>query len=124
MRGSNGGSGAGPGGDETKGAADPKGSASPVGPASAADVEEMLRALSQVRLSISAELSAAAGALDAQRPDVAREIFAGATADLARLRAVATARQAREDLPVLVGAAAGGAGAGGPVPPGAAPAGR
>jgi hypothetical protein len=89
--------------------------ASPVGqadsdlPADATDIEELLRSLSLARLAMAAELSAAAGALDDQRPDVAADLVLGAQSDLRTLRAGVVTRQAKELAPAFL-AAGGGAG--------------
>jgi hypothetical protein len=73
--------------------------------ADARDVEELLANLSLLRLALSAELSAAAGALDDQRPEVAADIIGGARIDLAKLRVSVARRQARRTVPALVGGA-------------------
>ena len=73
-------------------------------PANAQDIEQLLASLSLLRLAMSAELSAAAGALEDQRPDVAADLVGGARSDLQQLRAGVARRQARELAPALVGA--------------------
>jgi hypothetical protein len=73
-------------------------------PAGAREIEELLAGLSQLRLAMSAELSAAAGALDDQRPDIAADLVAGARGDLEKLRASVARRTARELAPTLVAA--------------------
>jgi hypothetical protein len=79
---------------------------SPVGgpPAEAQDIQELLAGLSLLRLSMSAELSAAAGALEDQRPDVAADLVGGARIDLEKLRASVARERARELAPAMVGA--------------------
>ncbi len=52
----------------------------------AAELETLLEALAQLRLSVSADLSAAAGALDCDRPDIASDLLAGTRADLRSVR--------------------------------------
>ena len=59
----------------------------------AAQIQALLQALSQVRLAVSADLSAAAGALEDDRPDIAADVIAGARAELAELRAAARRRE-------------------------------
>ena len=53
----------------------------------AAEIQALLHALSQVRLAVSADLSAAAGALEDDRADIAADVIAGARGELAHLRA-------------------------------------
>jgi hypothetical protein len=79
---------------------------SPVGepPSEAQDIQELLAGLSLLRLSMSAELSAAAGALEEQRPDVAADLVGGARIDLEKLRASVARERARELAPAMVGA--------------------
>jgi hypothetical protein len=52
----------------------------------AAQIQALLNDLSRVRLAVSADLSAAAGALDDNRPDVASDVLSGARRELAELR--------------------------------------
>jgi hypothetical protein len=73
-------------------------------PAEAQDIQELLAGLSLLRLSMSAELSAAAGALEDQRPDVAADLVGGARIDLEKLRASVARQRAPELAPALVGA--------------------
>jgi hypothetical protein len=72
-------------------------------PADAQDIEQLLASLSLLRLAMSAELSAAAGALEEQRPDVAADLVDGAHVELQQLRASVSSRRARELAPALVG---------------------
>lgn len=53
----------------------------------AARIQALLNDLSRVRLAVSADLSAAAGALDDRRGDIASDVIAGARRELAELRA-------------------------------------
>jgi hypothetical protein len=62
----------------------------------AAEIQALLRSLSQVRLAVSADLSAAAGALEDDRPDIAADVLSGARGELAELRARV---RRREHLP-------------------------
>ena len=59
----------------------------------AAQIQALLHTLSQVRLAVSADLSAAAGALEDERADIAAEVIAGARGELADLRAQARGRE-------------------------------
>jgi hypothetical protein len=59
--------------------------ATPGHSAEAAQIQELLSELSRVRLAVSADLSAAAGALDDDRPDVASDMMAGARRELREL---------------------------------------
>ena len=62
---------------------------SPDHSADAAEIRALLKHLSQTRLAVSADLSAAAGALEDDRADIAADMFAGVERELARLRAAA-----------------------------------
>jgi hypothetical protein len=95
-------------------------------PADAKDIEELLASLSMLRLAMSAELSAAAGALDDQRPDVAADLVGGARSDLQKLRASVAKQRARQLTPALVAAEppSDKAGSGNEAPPGTVPAPR
>jgi hypothetical protein len=57
--------------------------------ADAAQVRALLSQLSRARLSVSAELSAAAGALEDDRADIAADMLAGAQREMSGLRAAA-----------------------------------
>jgi hypothetical protein len=95
-------------------------------PADAKDIEELLANLSMLRLAMSAELSAAAGALEDQRPDVAADLLGGARSDLENLRASVAKQSAREVAPALLAAKppSNQAGPGAEAPPGSVPAPR
>ena len=73
-------------------------------PADARDIEELLAGLSRLRLAMSAELSATAGALDAQRPDIASDLLGGARIELQRLRVAVVKQGARQLAPALTAA--------------------
>ncbi len=63
-------------------------------------VKEILDELRGARLKLTADLSAAAGALDHDRPEVARDIVAGDLAELAAFRSAAIARLENDERPV------------------------
>lgn len=76
-------------------------------PADAAEIEALLRALSELRLSVSADLSAVAGALDAERPDIAAEVVTGARRDVAHLSSAVKRHELPLPIPALVSAGGG-----------------
>jgi hypothetical protein len=81
----------------------------------AAQIQALLQSLSQVRLAVSADLSAAAGALEDDRADIAAEVIAGARGELAELRAAARRREsAPSPFPRKVPVSVGGPSATGP----------
>jgi hypothetical protein len=76
--------------------------------ADAAQIQALLTSLSETRLAVSADLSAAAGALEDGRADIAADVIAGARGELAVLRAAARRRErAPSPSPRLVSAGAG-----------------
>lgn len=71
-----------------------------------ADIEALLEILSQLRHTLAADLSAAAGALEDQRPDIASQVLGGARDDLARLREPARQQPVPADVKTREPAAA------------------
>ncbi len=79
----------------------------------AAQIQALLHSLSQVRLAVSADLSAAAGALEDGRADIAADVIAGARGELAELRAGVRRRESvPSPFPRKVPVTVAGAGAG------------
>lgn len=121
MRGSNRGFGTAPGAgepDPADGAAGAAGGAAtgsssdlvsdePAGPATAEEVQALIEGLSRLRLSASIDLSAAAGAMDAGRPEVAADLVAGTQVDLAHLRHAFLRREQEANQKELVSAGVG-----------------
>jgi hypothetical protein len=104
VRWSNGGSRAATSGSET--------AANGSGADDAAQIQALLHSLSQVRLAVSADLSAAAGALEDDRADIAADVIAGARRELAEFRAAAHRREfAPSRFPRKVPVVVGGSGA-------------
>ena len=78
------------------------------GPATAEDVKALIEGISRLRLAASTDLSAAAGAMDAGRPEVAAELVAGTQVDLARLNHSFLRREQEATERELVSAGVGG----------------
>ena len=83
------------------------------GPATAEDVQALIEGLSRLRLSASIDLSAAAGAMDAGRPEVAADLVAGTQVDLAHLRHAFLRREMEANDKELVSAGVGDRSSGG-----------
>ncbi len=81
--------------DASDAADDAAGSPPPQGAADVADIRALLEDLSRLRLSMSAELSGAAGALEDGRRDIAASMVDSARRDLGEMRAAAIARGSR-----------------------------
>ncbi len=102
MRRSNSGYGATPDAGDAAAAGSPTGSdeAGEAARVDAADIEALLAALAQFRLSAAADLSAVAGALNERRPDVAADVVGGTLRDLEHFRRRTSARLLKPSVPV------------------------